>query len=355
MLSKRVLIGPIILLAFVLLGYPAYWLYAASIGKELLHDWIDKQRRDGFTVNHGPIETTGFPFLVRIEILAPDASNPAVGLSWRSEKLHLDLQPWDLKRYRLKAFGAQKMRYRGQAEEGDFTANTTGIEGVAVIGDSGTLAALSLVLKDVQITEADQGTLLKTNRVLADIVRPDHPPIAHTEPALEISVAAEKIALAALHAPILGDTIGSIKAKAVFLGPLNGDTVFDAISEWRRSGGTLEVHWLNMIWGALDLRANGTMALDTRMRPLGALTADIRGYEETLEALAGANLLRRDILPASRVTLNLLAKTSPSDGRRVLTVPITAQEGAFFLGPIKLADLPPLLTQSPARPSARQD
>ncbi|MBT5494511.1 MAG: DUF2125 domain-containing protein, partial [Alphaproteobacteria bacterium] len=220
MLSKRALIGPIILLAFVLFGYPAYWLYAASIGEELLHDWIDKQRRDGFTVNHGPIETTGFPFLVRIEISAPDASNPAVGLSWRSEKLHLDLQPWDLKRYRLEAFGAQKMRYRGQAEEGDFTANTTGIEGVAVIGDSGTLAALSLVLKDVQITEADQGTLLKTNRVLADIVRPDHPPIAHTEPALEISVAAEKIALAALHAPILGDTIGSIKAKAVFLGPL---------------------------------------------------------------------------------------------------------------------------------------
>jgi hypothetical protein len=31
MLSKHVLIGPIILLAVVLFGYPAYWLYAASI------------------------------------------------------------------------------------------------------------------------------------------------------------------------------------------------------------------------------------------------------------------------------------------------------------------------------------
>ena len=160
MLSKRVLIGPIILLAFVLFGYPAYWLYAASIGEELLNNWIDKQRRNGFTVNHGPIETTGFPFLVRIKISAPDASNPAVGLSWRSEELHLDLQPWDLKRYRIEAFGAQQMRFRGQAEEGDFTANTIGIEAVAVIGDSGTLAALTLVLKDVQITEADQGLSL---------------------------------------------------------------------------------------------------------------------------------------------------------------------------------------------------
>jgi hypothetical protein len=355
MLSKHMLIGPIILLAFVLFGYPVYWLYAASIGEELLHGWIDEQRQDGFTVNHGPIETTGFPFLVRIEISAPDASNPATGLSWRSAKLHLELQPWDLKRYRLEALGTQRMRYSGKAGEGDFTVNTTGIEGVAVISDSGTLAGLSLVLKNVQITEADRGSLLKTNRILVDTVRPDHPPIAHTESAFEISVAAEQIILAALYAPILGDTITSIQAKAEFLGPLNGDTVFNALSEWRHSGGTLEVHWLNMIWGALDLRANGTMALDTQMRPLGALTADMRGYEETLNALAEANLLRRDILPASRVILNLLAKTSPSDGRRVLTVPITAREGALFLGPIKLADLPPLLTPSPTRPSARQD
>jgi hypothetical protein len=248
MLSKHVLIGPIILLAVVLFGYPAYWLYAASIGKELLHDWIDEHRQDGFTINHGPVEITGFPFLVRIEISAPDASNPATGLSWWSEKLHLDLQPWNLNRYRLEALGAQQMRYRGPVEQGHFTANTTGIEGVAVIGDWGTLAALSLVLKNVQITKADHGSILKTNRIVVDIVQPDHPPIAHTESALEISIAAEQILLPALHAPILGNTITSIKAKAEFLGPLDGDSVFDAISEWRRSGGTLEVHWLNMIF-----------------------------------------------------------------------------------------------------------
>ena len=222
MLSKHVLPGPIILLAFVLFGYPAYWLYAASISEELLHDWINEQRQDGFTVNHGPVKTTGFPFLVRIEISAPDASNPATRLSWRSEKLHLDIRPWDLKRYRLEALGAQQMRYRGPAEESDFTANTSGIEGVAVIGDSGTLAALSLVLKNVHITETARGSLLKTNRIVADIVRPDHPPITHTESALKISVAAEQILLPALHAPILGNTITSIKAKAEFLGPLDG-------------------------------------------------------------------------------------------------------------------------------------
>ena len=113
-------------------------------------------------------------------------------------------------------------------------------------------------------------------------------------------------------------------------------------------------HWLNLIWGGLDLRANGTVALDPELRPLGALTADIRGYEEALEALAEARLIRRDILPASRITLNLLAKTSETDGRRVLTVPVNAQGGGLYLGPIKLAELPVLLNP-PNRPSVRQD
>ena len=109
-----------------------------------------------------------------------------------------------------------------------------------------------------------------------------------------------------------------------------------------------------MVWGALDLRANGTMALDADMRPLGALTADIRGYEEALEAMAEAGMLRRNILPASRVALNLLAKTDESDGRKVLTVPLTAQDGALFLGPIKLSDLPAVITPDRPHPSPRQ-
>ena len=75
-----------------------------------------------------------------------------------------------------------------------------------------------------------------------------------------------------------------------------------------------------------------------RTAATGALTADIRGYEEALEALAEARLIRREILPASRVMLNLLAKTSETDGRRVLTVPVNAH-GGLYLGPIKLAEL----------------
>ena len=51
------------------------------------------------------------------------------------------------------------------------------------------------------------------------------------------------------------------------------------------------------------------------MRLLGALTADIRGFEEALGALAEAGILRREMLLASRVT-ELAGENDKSDGRR---------------------------------------
>lgn len=355
MLSRKSFIGPAILLAAVLIGYPAFWLYAAAIGEDVVRDWIDEQRRNGFVVNHGRIEQTGFPLLVRVDISAPEAANSAKGLSWSSEQLRLDMRPWDLRRLRIEATGTQHFRLISKSDALDLTANTNGIHGVALIGDAGTVAALSLELREVGVREARLGDLFKTDRILADFESPQHPPISHTESALDVSLAAEDITLATLEAPLLGNKIANIRMKAEILGPIQGITLPGALSEWRDAGGTLEVRWMNFEWGALDLRANGTLALDRGMRPLGALTADIRGYEETLEALAEAKILRRDILPASRVTLNLLAKTDASDGRRVLTVPVTAQDGALFLGPIKLADLPAMITPALGRPSARQE
>jgi hypothetical protein len=260
----------------------------------------------------------------------------ADGFSWRSERLRIDLRPWDLQRLRLEATGAQQLQLKSTADALDMTVNATGAEGVVLLARAGGLTALSLILRDVRATDAEQGQILRTDRILADFAQPDRPPIAHTETALEMSLAAEDIELARIDAPLLGKTIGSLRVKAEVLGPLQGETI-------------------NLVWGALDLRANGTVALDERMRPLGALTADIRGYEETLEALAEAEILRRDILPASRVTLNLLARTDPNDGRRVLTVPLTAQDGALFLGPIKLSEIPEVTMSLRNRPSARQD
>jgi len=269
------------------------------------------------------------------------------------QSLAIEVRPWDMRRIRFEASGAQRFRLTPKSGK-DYTANAGGVTGVASVGENGSLKAISLEFGEPRITEAEAGSIVSAGRILADLSRPEIPPIAHTETSLGLAFELEKVELKRLEPGPLGATIASARLKAEFLGPLSGATPREALTAWRDSGGTLEIQWFNMVWGALDLRANGTAALDEEMRPLGALTADIRGYEETLSALADAGLLRRDFLPASRVTLNLLAKQDESDGRRVLTAPITAQDGALMLGPIRVLELPPLLRTTNRRPAFPQ-
>ena len=354
MISRRTFIGPAALLVAVLVGYPAYWFYTASVAEALVADWVRKQRADGLAISHGPLERSGFPFVVRLRIPDPSGEDKRMGWSWRGQTIALELRPWDLERIRFESGGEQRLRVQPGAGSGDFTVQTGAVTGVAEIGGGGDLRALSVNLQDLKLTEAESGGLFRAGRILADMSRPARPAIAHTEKSLGLSVRLENTEISRIEARPLGSRIAVAQASADVFGPITGETLVDAVESWRQSGGTLEINWLNLIWGALDLRANGTAALDEAMRPLGALTADIRGYEETLEALAEAGLLRRDILPASRVTLNLLARKDASDGRRVLTIPLTAQDGALFLGPVRLTGLPPLFRNPASRPSAPQ-
>src|SRR3546814_2058553 len=103
-----------------------------------------------------------------------------------------------------------------------------------------------------------------------------------------------------------------------------------AIEAWRQNGGTVEIPWLNLVWGPLDLRAKGTATLDGRMRPLGALTADIRGYRETLTAFASAGLVPPDTALAAGAVLQILAHTASEDGARGAHVTLTAEQRGVF-------------------------
>lgn len=351
MISRRLFIGPAVLLLAALVGYPAYWYIAAALAESLVVEWIAAQRANGYGIRHGSLERSGFPFLIRLRAAKPAAEDRRHGWSWSGQDLAIEVRPWDLERVRFETGGDQHLRIQPKSGGGDFTFQSGGVSGVALVDDRGVLRKMSIKVRDIKLTEAEAGSLFTAGRLLADLSRPERPAIAHTERSLAFSVRLEDSQIARVEARPLGPVIAVAQANAEVLGPIDGGTVAQAVESWRRAGGTLEIRWLNLVWGSLDLRANGTAALDETMRPLGALIADIRGYEETLEALAEAGLLRRDALPTSRMTLNLLARKDGTDGRRVLTVPLRAQDGALFLGPVRLTDLPPLFSNRAFRPS----
>ena len=344
MFSRPALLGPVILIICLTIGYSIFWLYAAMTGKDLVNTWIEKQRLEGIEVSYEKIYHSGFPFLVRVNLKSPEVRSSANRLILTSQIVSLEYRPWNFKTVRIKANGTQKLSNNITKSSQNLVLNTAGLEGILSFGGGDQLSAISIVANEIRVVDTNRGGLLETKKLYTDIEFPDRPPTTHKEPAFFLKAFFEDITLPKVEVPLLGKTIESIRLKVDFLGPLTIDAFPKNLLVWRNSGGVLELPWLRLVWGKLDMRANGTMALDQGMRPIGALTADIRGFDEALGALADAGIVRQEMLPASRVTLNLLAKTDKSDGRRVLTVPMTAQDGAFFVGPIKLATLPEIVT-----------
>ena len=346
MFSRRALIGPIVLVLLVVAGYPAYWFYAKGIAEDAFARWVEARRAEGYEVAHGPAEVGGFPMLIRLRVPDPAIAAPDRRWRWRGAAARLEMQPWDFHRYRLEFTGTHTFQVRTDAGPRSYMAEALEAFAIARFHGNGRLADLGLSITELSVDrvgarESKGSEALTLRQARLDVGRAETSPAGHTEKSLDLSLIAEDVHLAAAKLP-LGGVVPKVRLVAEVMGALS-DVSPAALQAWRKAGGTIEVPWLNIAWGPLDLRAKGTVALDEELRPLGALTADIRGYGETLSALADAGVMRRDVASAGRITLDLLAQPSKDDGRRVLTVPLTAQDGGFYVGPIRALTLPPVV------------
>ena len=142
----------------------------------------------------------------------------------------------------------------------------------------------------------------------------------------------------------LGDSLAFLDIDASVVGPIPSERgTSEAITAWRDAGGTLELTDFRIRWGPLGIESSGTIALDGAMRPIAALTADIIGYGDVIDALIMSNLIPLGDAFIAKVAFNMLAEKPEDGGPPVLrSVPVTAQDGILSVATVKVAELPPL-------------
>ncbi len=119
-----------------------------------------------------------------------------------------------------------------------------------------------------------------------------------------------------------------------------GRTPAERAAAWRDGGGSLEVRHLALVWGPLDLTGSATLALDEQLQPMGAASARVVGYAETLDSLAAHAAISRSAATAAKAVLSLLAN-SPDDGSPPdVEVPLTLQYRTLSMRQVPLVRLP---------------
>jgi len=157
----------------------------------------------------------------------------------------------------------------------------------------------------------------------------------------------------------LGRRMGQLLLEAHLLGPLPPSLDTAAFKSWRDAGGTIEVTRLLTRFGPLTISAEGTLALDPDMQPMGAGTGRIQGFSQALDALAATQVIRLNDAKAAKSFLALLARPPTPGAEPQLTAPLTIQDKKLFIGPVAVMQMPhiqwpgltPAAAPAPARPN----
>jgi hypothetical protein len=115
----------------------------------------------------------------------------------------------------------------------------------------------------------------------------------------------------------------------------------EALGRWSADGGTVELDHVSLEWAPMAMEAQGTLALDPAGQPLASLATRMRGFAPLMDRLAQAGAVPVETAAAAKTVLMLMSKPD-AKGRPSVPVPVSLQDGGLYLGPARVARVPPV-------------
>ncbi len=341
--------------AAVALVYGGYWSYLAGQVETGVEHWFAERTSEGLKAGYASLRVGGFPFQLVAVIEAPELAAPK-GLkpwSWKGPALVLKARPWRLTRVRVSAPGRHHFTVTRGGSRAAFTVGAGKLElklkhrGVAT-------GRAMLSVREVTLRDAYEKAVAGVAAADFIVERPgraDDGGPGGPAPAVDFLAQAEGVSYPAAPVRGLGRTTARLVVQVSVTGQADdgpgsqlGPRKFgaEAMARWRDSGGTLEVKRFALNHGPLTLDGDGTLALDDRMRPIGAFTLRVKGFEEALDRLAGAGVIKPYPAALVKTVMKSLARKQGVPGGEELKVPLSLQDGRLYVGPVALAKLPPI-------------
>jgi hypothetical protein len=350
---RRVALVAFVFVLVAGLAWTGYWFHGAGRLRDGVLAWPEMRRGASDAMALGEVSVTGFPLRYDLALSAPTVGTRKDGkpLVWQGPPTTVTFRPWNFDRFTFKAPGLHSITHAEPDLPTPIVIDAAEAGGVGRIAPDGRLAVLDLYFRAVRLGNEERPEMLYFEQADAKIRLPSAAGLsdenARTEPGEAQDSAALSIEVAGLSLPEeadspLGNLVGLIALRIGVRGAISNDAPDAALVAWRNSGGTLEVYDQQIIWGDLHVNGSGTLALDAEMRPLGALTAEIRGYTQSLDALVAVGAMERRPAELAKFLLGMMAEWPDDGGKPVLIMPLTAQDGIFSIGPISLFRLPPL-------------
>ena len=343
---RRVLLvaaGIVVTIVIAVAGYTGYWFIAAGEIGDRIDDWAEKQREQGLEIETRGTFVSGFPLRFEVTLREPRIQDTRNGWRWTSDSLRAEASAWDFSE--VTVFPDRRNAVQVLVEGGEWREIDAHIGGgklTVKLDDNRRFRQVTLDLQELEIAGVWPEKVAQIGSLQANGVAIDDD--GSGEQVLKTSIAVRDGVLPSDLAEGLGETLDFLDIDASVVGSIPSERgTNEAITAWRDAGGTLELNGFRVRWGPLGIESAGTIALDGAMRPIAALTADIIGYGDVIDALIMSNMIPLGDAFIAKVAFNMLAEKPEDGGPPVLRgVPVTAQDGTLTVATIKVAELPPL-------------
>lgn len=352
MMARRTLLIPLALLLLLVGGYAVYWWVAADQADRAVDRWMADWRRAGYEVRSDGRTLGGFPGVVAIDLTRPLVRDPEGLWRWQGTRVRFEVRPWAPTEYRVELFGPNAVTAPVAGRPVDFDLEAARAVGAARIEIGGPLRRASLTFDDLSVESPELDLRSGAARLVATLDLPAAPPTDAESASAELMLTGDDVRLPERHAGPLGHELETLSTRLRLMGPMPRAGLRRALEQWRAAGGHVETPWLRVGWGPLGLDAEGTLSLDRALRPIGSYKARISGFEGAIARFRDAGMIDPT---AARLLAGgaRLFSSQGSDGRATIEMPLTAEEGGLFLGPIRVAELRPVLPpEAPPTPSA---
>lgn len=324
-------------------GYSAYWFQVAGAIPPAIAEWAEQRRAEGYEVDYGDLGVEGFPFRLIIRAREIAIGRPAGPSPWRwhGQSVAAVAQPWNFRHLIFSFDGRHELSYLSGGERRTVAAAARVLMASLVLADDGRLERFAVDMQDLELSaslwrESFRARRLQLHGRMKDGALEEAP-----AGSVDLALSAEGLTLPAEAGAPLGAAIARIEVALTLLGTLPQGEPPESLAAWRDDGGTVELRSFALAWGPLDLEASGTLALDEKMRPTGTATARVKGYAQTIDALLASGRIGTAEAITAKTVFALLAREE-AEGK-VVRLPLNAERGRLYLGPLPLLRLPPLL------------
>ena len=309
--------------------YGTWWAWLAGEVRAGINNWFAKERADGRHAKYGALAVGGFPMRIRVVLEEPEWGEDRFGVV-RADSIWAQARPWNVQNIKGRLVGAINVMPAENAASAPITMKSDRNRFEVTLGQT---HSGEWRLDKVSLTQA--GT------VLADIGKARLQLTTGTA-GKEDDILAEFHALALPHGllkPFANDLDRVRLHAAVPNGALNASFDKATASAWHAEGHAIQIKRIDVKGGRIDVDADGTLALDGNLQPVGAFALRARKHESLLNAMAETGWLSHSNATIAKLTFGLLAKTN-AQNEPYVTLPVSLQDRTVSLGPISVARIP---------------